>query len=117
VAAGVFATSLGFILGVANVHFRDTVQIFGIVMQFWFFLTPIMYPVDMVPQEWNGIPLRSLLALNPMTSFVEVSRDLLYDLTLPSLGSVLYGLAWVLATALAAVAVYRRWGRDVSEAI
>lgn len=117
VAVGIFATSLGYILGVANIFFRDTVQIFGIVMQFWFFLTPIMYPVEMVPEEWNGIPLRSLLALNPMTSFVEVSRDLLYDLTLPSLGVVLYGLAWVAATTVGAVAVYLRRGRDVSEAI
>ncbi len=52
-----------------------------------------------------------------MTSFVEVSRDLLYDLTLPSLGVVLYGLAWVAATTVGAIVVYLRRGRDVSEAI
>ena len=78
-AVAVFAASLAYCLAVAIVHFRDTGQIVAIVMQLWFFLTPVMYPVDMIPEEWNGIPLRSLLALNPMADFVEISRDLLYD--------------------------------------
>lgn len=117
VMVGVFASSYGYVLGVANVHFRDTVQIFGIVMQLWFFLTPIMYPPEMIPEDWNGIPLRSLLLLNPMASFVDVARDLLYGLTMPSLGSVLYAGAWTAGMLVLAVVVYRRWGRDVSEAI
>ena len=72
---GLFAAGLGYCLAVAIVHFRDTGQIFGIVLQLWFFLTPVMYPVDMIPEEWNGIPLRALLALNPMTEFVGISRS------------------------------------------
>ncbi|MGV1003161.1 MAG: ABC transporter permease [Candidatus Nanopelagicales bacterium] len=113
----IFATALGYILGVANIFFRDTVQIFGIVTQLWFFLTPIMYTVDMIPEDWNGIPVRSLLAVNPMADFVEIGRDLLYGLRLPGLGEVVYVLAWTLVLALSAVGVYRRWGRDVAEAI
>ena len=42
----VFASALSYCLAVAIVHFRDTGQIVGIVMQLWFFLTPVMYPVD-----------------------------------------------------------------------
>ena len=99
-------------------HFRDTGQIMAIVMQLWFFLTPVMYSVDMIPEDWNGIPLRSLLALNPMTDFVEIARLLLYELRLPPLGSgaLLPGLdRWSMG--VAAVLVHRRWGRDVSEAL
>ena len=58
VGTAVFASAYGYILAVAHVHFRDTAQIFGIVMQLWFFLTPIMYPIEMIPEETNGIPLR-----------------------------------------------------------
>lgn len=112
-----FSSAFSYCLAVAIVHFRDTGQIMAIVMQLWFFLTPVMYSVDMIPEDWNGIPLRSLLALNPMTDFVEITRLLLYELRLPPVGPVLYCLAWTLAMGVAAVLVYRRWGRDVSEAL
>lgn len=113
----VFAMSLGYILAVAIVYFRDTGQIYAIITQMWFFLTPIMYPLDLIPTDWHGIPLRDLFMLNPMTSFVGISRELVYALQLPSLGSVLYAVAWTAAMYVVARVVYRRFGRDVSEAI
>lgn len=117
VVVAVFAMSLGYILSVSIVYLRDTGQIFAIFTQLWFFLTPIMYPLDLIPTEWHGVPLRDLFLLNPMTSFVGMSRSLVYELSLPSLGAVLYSLGWTAATVLAARLVYKRWGRDVSEAI
>jgi ABC-type polysaccharide/polyol phosphate export permease len=99
------------------VHFRDPGQIVGILMQLLFFLTPVMYPPTLIPEEWNGIPLRQLLALNPMADFVEIARLLLYELKLPPLGPVLYCVAWTAALVTLAFVVFRRWGRDVSEAI
>ncbi|HYN35475.1 MAG TPA: ABC transporter permease, partial [Actinomycetota bacterium] len=117
VATAIFAASIGYLLAVANVYFRDTAQIFGIVMQLWFFLTPIMYPIEMIPEETHGIPLRGIIALNPMTSFVVCARSLLYELNLPPTFSVVYAGAWLLGMGALAFLVYRRWGRDVSEAI
>ncbi len=113
----IFAISLGYILAIALVHFRDTGQIYAIVSQMWFFLTPIMYPIDLIPVDFHGIPLQDLFKLNPMTSFVTISRDLVYGLQLPSAASVAYAIAWTLVMLLAARLVYSRWGRDVSEAI
>ena len=106
----------GYLLAVANVYFRDTAQIFGILMQLWFFLTPIMYPIEMIPEETNGIPLRAIISLNPMTSFVVCARSVLYELNLPptSMSCTPYVAC---ATAGLAYLVHRRWGRDVSEAI
>ena len=116
-SVGVFSASVGLILAVVNVHFRDIGQIFAILLQLLFFLTPIIYPVSLVPEEWNGIPLRSLLLLNPLADFVDISRVLLYELRLPSLASVTYSLAWMFGMAFMAWLVHRRWGRDVSEAV
>ena len=113
----VFSAGLAYVLAVANVHFRDMGHIFTVAMQLWFFVTPVMYPIDMIPAEWHGIPLRFLIGLNPMTHFVEIARDLLYSLRLPPLASVAYAGGSALATAGVAVLVYRRWGRDVSEAV
>lgn len=114
---GVFAISVGYVLAVAMVFFRDTGQIYAIITQMWFFLTPIMYPLDLIPVEWHGIPLRDLFLINPMTSFVGISRDLVYGLTLPSITAVLYVVGWTLLAYIAARVVFRRWGQDVSEAI
>jgi len=45
-----FAIGLGITLGVLNVFFRDVGQFFGIVIQFWFWLTPIVYPISILPE-------------------------------------------------------------------
>jgi ABC-type polysaccharide/polyol phosphate export permease len=117
VGIAVLAASLGYLLAIANVHFRDTGQIFAVVLQMWFFLTPIMYPLGMIPEHWRGFPLRDFMNANPMTQAVTIARDLLYDLRLPSVGSACYFLACACASVLAAWVVHRRWGRDVAEAI
>ena len=56
------AIGLGLVLGVLNVFFRDVGQFFGIILQFWFWLTPIVYPSNILP-----MPLRDVLYWNPMT--------------------------------------------------
>ncbi|MDD1003212.1 MULTISPECIES: ABC transporter permease [Pseudomonas] len=56
---------LGMVLGVLNVFFRDVGQLFGICLQFWFWLTPIVYPISILP-EW----LQNLLQFNPLTSLI-----------------------------------------------
>lgn len=57
-----FAIGLGITLGVLNVFFRDVGQFFGIFLQFWFWLTPIVYPVTILPPR-----VQALMAYNPMT--------------------------------------------------
>ena len=111
----VFAASVGFVLAVAQVHFRDTAHMYSIVVQLMFFLTPVMYPLSRIPEQWNGIPLQSILSLNPLAGFVEISRDLVYSTQLPPLTTVMYGALWTTAVVALAVIVHRRWGRDVNE--
>jgi lipopolysaccharide transport system permease protein len=67
----VFAVGLGIIIGVLNVFFRDVGQLFGIVLQFWFWFTPIVYPVSILP-EWA----RALIALNPMAAVIDAYHSI-----------------------------------------
>ncbi|MHC8346928.1 ABC transporter permease [Pseudomonas sp. RT6P73] len=60
-----FCAGLGMILGVLNVFFRDVGQLFGICLQFWFWLTPIVYPMSILP-DW----VQRLLQLNPLTNLI-----------------------------------------------
>jgi len=61
----VFSVGLGLILGVLNVFFRDVGQLFGIVLQFWFWLTPVVYPISILPDY-----ARRIVQINPMTSLI-----------------------------------------------
>ena len=61
----IFAAGLGMLLGILNVFFRDVGQMFGICLQFWFWLTPIVYPLSILP---SGI--QHVISLNPMTALM-----------------------------------------------
>lgn len=70
-----FAFGLGIILGVLNVFVRDIGQVVAIVLQLWFWLTPIVYPPGIVPESF-----RWLVEMNPMAPLVAIYQDaLLYD--------------------------------------
>lgn len=56
---------IGWILGVLHVYLRDTAQVVGAALQAWFYLTPIVYPLELAP-EW----VRGLLSANPVTGIV-----------------------------------------------
>lgn len=67
-----FSIGLGITLGVLNVFFRDVGQFFGIVLTFWFWLTPIVYPASILNEN-----LRNILAWNPMSSLIAGFQKIL----------------------------------------
>ncbi len=78
-----------FVLGVSlflctlNVFYRDTTMIMDVVLQAWFFLTPVFYPIEILPRSFDilGVSLdlhRLMYILNPMASLITAYRDLLY---------------------------------------
>lgn len=89
-----FVFGIGLSLSVLNVYFRDVQHFVAIALQLWFYATPIVYPVSLVPHRAEfagvGIPLRRLYDLNPMVHIVEGYRATLYHLRPPSLGSLAY---------------------------
>jgi ABC-type polysaccharide/polyol phosphate export permease len=113
----VFAASIAVALAVINVYYRDVAHLTGIALSLLFFLTPIIYTVELVPVDWNGIPLQQLVLLNPIAQFVEALRDLSYGLEVPALSTWLVLVAWAAAALALSAVVYRRWGLDVGEAI
>lgn len=79
-----FAIGLGIILGVLNVFFRDVGQFFTIFLQFWFWFTPVVYPVTVLPEK-----VRAWLAFNPMAPLIMAYQDILVKQQWPQWGSLL----------------------------
>jgi ABC-2 type transport system permease protein len=102
-----FAVGVGLLLAIANVYFRDTQHFVAILLQMWFYLTPILYPVSYVADQdqrlradGHDLPILTLFKLNPMEHFVSAFRALLYDNRFPA-GS---DLVWCVVTAVVALA-------------
>ena len=75
------ALMMGVILIAASidVFFRDLEHLVEVFLNLLFYLTPIFYPLDLVPGRW-----RPLLLINPLTSLIEAWRHLFLDNSLPS---------------------------------
>lgn len=67
-----FTWGLAQFLAALCVFIRDIREFLGLFLMLWFFATPIIYPVSMVPPEF-----RSLMLYNPMALFVSLYRDAL----------------------------------------
>ncbi|PTU78169.1 ABC transporter [Pseudomonas indoloxydans] len=78
-----FAIGLGITLGVLNVFFRDVGQLFTVALQFWFWLTPIVYPSSILPAA-----VQPLMQLNPMASLIGAYQQILVHGQSPDWGSL-----------------------------
>lgn len=92
--SSVLANLVNFLLGLAvlmvvlflsavNVYYRDTLMIMDVVLLAWFFLTPVVYALDVLPTAYSVLGLninvlRLMYILNPMASLISAYRDLLY---------------------------------------
>jgi lipopolysaccharide transport system permease protein len=105
------AIGLGMLLGVLNVFFRDVGQFFGIFIQFWFWLTPIVYPASILPEN-----ARALLVWNPMAPVIAAYQTILVHGRAPDWPSL--GLPALLAVLLCVLGMQtfrKRSGEMVDE--
>ncbi|MBN1827455.1 MAG: ABC transporter permease [Candidatus Eisenbacteria bacterium] len=85
-----FVLSLGFTLFLAslNVQYRDVHHLLGNILTFWFFLCPVLYPLEKVPGK-----LRLVALVNGMGSLVTAYQDVLFFGRTPDWGLLLLVLA------------------------
>jgi ABC-type polysaccharide/polyol phosphate export permease len=102
---------IGWILGVAHVYFRDTTQVVVAALQAWFYLTPIVYPLEIAPRSLQG-----LLAINPLTGIVQGFRAFALSGEVPW-GSLAWSAACALAALAAGAAALGRARREVSDLV
>ncbi|WP_459616161.1 ABC transporter permease [Bordetella sp. 2513F-2] len=98
-----FAIGLGITLGVLNVFFRDVGQFYGIVLTFWFWLTPIVYPVSILPQVVQG-----WMRFNPMARLMEAFQVILVQGQWPNWYSLWPVLALAAVLCLLGLSLFRK---------
>ncbi|WP_307720785.1 ABC transporter permease [Pseudoduganella lutea] len=85
------AIGLALVLGILNVFFRDVGQFFNVAIQFWFWLTPVVYPFSIIPE-----PMRPWMAWNPMVPVIQSYQRIFVEGLWPRWET----LAWPLFVAL-----------------
>ncbi|MGD2113445.1 MAG: ABC transporter permease [Acidobacteriota bacterium] len=94
---------LGLLLASAQVFFRDTAQVVAMVLNGWFYLTPIVYPLPLVP-DW----IRPWIELNPLTPIVELYRSAFLGAPFPLVGEAVGTAAVAALLALAGAWLFRK---------
>jgi lipopolysaccharide transport system permease protein len=89
----VFTTGLTLLLSAANTYFRDIQEFMTVAFLLWFYATPVIYDLNMMPAE-----IQPFIKLNPLTWFVALFRSALYEMRLPGLPTLAICTAWALGS-------------------
>lgn len=84
-----FVIGVGMILSTLNVFFRDTQHLYSVVLTIWMYSTPILYPIDIIPEN-----LIVIFKANPLYIFIDFFRTITLEGQIPSIESFVYSGLW-----------------------
>ena len=99
----IFNFGFSLILATLNTFFRDVGYLYNVFMTLWMYLTPIIYPMSVLP-HW----MQSIVRINPLYHYVEYFRDVTLYGTLPSLETNLICIAYSLIFLFLGVMVFQK---------
>jgi lipopolysaccharide transport system permease protein len=103
-ALAIFTLGVSFFFAVANVFYRDVAHILQIVLSAWFYLTPIIYPLDLIPQKY-----RWFFKLNPIIYVINGFRLSVYYGQLPHLQSIVASFVCAFLSLFIGYSLFRRY--------
>lgn len=107
----IFVLGLSFALSSLNVYFRDVQFIWTVILHAGFFLVPIFYSLEILPQE-----IRRIIVLNPMAQIIEMAHNTVLYNVLPSLEDLTYTTVIVVVTFFVGYFIFKRLeGKMVEE--
>ncbi|MGD9814189.1 MAG: ABC transporter permease [Hyphomonadaceae bacterium] len=110
--AALLALSIGLWLGPINVRFRDIKHTLPFMLQIWMYASPIVYPLSMVPEQWQG-----LYALNPMVGVIEGFRWAVFDQGAPNFGALAISGVIIALLLVGGLIFFRRAERTFADVI
>ena len=106
------AVGIGLILGTINVFIRDIGQAMTIILQFWFWLTPIVYMPSIIPEKYHG-----LLMMNPMTGVIMGYQNVLVYGKAPDAGLLLYPGILAIVTMVSALIIFKKASEEMADVL
>lgn len=106
------ALGIGLVLGIINVFLRDVGQAVPVILQMMFWLTPIVYPITIIPEAH-----RHWLTLNPMYPLVDAYQQVLVFGNSPKWEGVLIIAAISLLLVITSLFMFRRASAEMVDAL
>jgi ABC-type polysaccharide/polyol phosphate export permease len=103
-ALTIFTIGAAFFFAAANVYYRDVAHILQVVLQVWFYITPILYSIDFFPAQYRWI-----FKLNPLIFVMNGFRLSVYHGLLPTAQSILASFVCAFLALFIGFAVFRRY--------
>jgi len=103
-----FVAGVALLQSVLVVYLRDMKHVVPIVLQTWFYVTPVIYPLKMIPEQYQ-----SLFKLNPLVYFLELFRGPLYDGVLPGTNTIVLASVMAASSLVVGVLVFRAYSDDI----
>ncbi len=98
----VFTLGLGMFLCAYGTFLRDLDYLYNIVRRMWLYLTPIFYPIDIVPEQF-----RFIWELNPIYIFLEIYRSLAINGAMPSERLLIIATLYSLITLVLGIVTFK----------
>ncbi len=111
-AQQLFAYALSFFIAIFHVFFRDLKEVVGIIVQIWFWFTPIVYVVDIVPEY-----VRDYLVYNPAYLFIRAYQDIFIFGRLPNFIYLAILIFLSLAILLLSYYLFKKLEKDIRDFI
>ena len=112
VLTSILALSLGVFFGIINVFLRDVGQIMVVILQFWFWLTPIVYTKTIIPEKFHW-----LIDANPLTSIVESYQAILVYDKAPEIRLLIYPTIICVIFLILTVKIYNRANKEMGDVL
>jgi lipopolysaccharide transport system permease protein len=110
--SALLALSIGLWLGPINVRFRDIKHTLPFIIQIWMYASPIVYPLSMVPIEWQWA-----YSLNPMVGVIEGFRWAIFNQGEPNLTALAMSAAIIAILLFGGLMFFRRMERTFADLI
>jgi ABC-2 type transport system permease protein len=101
--AALFTLGAGLLLSPLAVFFSDVVELVGVLLTLLMYLTPIFYPMEIVPERFRWI-----VRFNPVRSILEVFRDPIYQGEVPFLAHLAVATGITVAALAIGALAFRR---------
>ena len=99
----IFSLGVGLLLASYAVFFRDLLHLYGILLLIWTYLTPIFYPITILPEN-----VKKVMMFNPMFVYIDNFREIILYGKVPSLSSNLLCICYSLIALLLGTLAFRK---------
>ena len=107
-----FGFGIGLLCGVLNVFARDVGQVMSVVLNLWFWLTPIVYSVGMLPES-----MTASINNNPATPLVAIYQDAMIYNQWPNWESLFYPISIIVVLLILGFTVFRKAASELVDAL